>query len=371
MAQLFWVGGTAAWDATAGTKWATSSGGGGGHAVPTAADDVVLDANSGAVTVTIQTAAALSRSLNTSAFTGTLIQSQNLSVGDASGGSLIMGAGHVFTYTAGTIKMLSTAVSGNVIDLAGQTVGTFTINGSGGYWKLLSNFQQGATRGFALNQGNLDLNGFSATVGTFGNNNSTTRILTIGTGTLILAGTGNVWDTTVATGFTLTFSAGAKIQITDTSASAKAFIGNTKTYPDIEVMGAASAGIVTFSGAFTAGVMTFHQDASVKFTVSTTYTLTAVPIWVGASGHVITIQSTSAGTPFTISVSTGTVAADWLSLKDSTATGGAAFYAGANSTNVSGNTGWTFSAAPGSGTLFRQSILNGLGAGGPFFGNPI
>jgi hypothetical protein len=31
-------------------------------------------------------------------------------------------------------------------------------------------------------------------------------------------------------------------------------------------------------------------------------------------------------------------------LKDNTATGGATFYAGANSTNVSGNTGWTFTA---------------------------
>jgi hypothetical protein len=38
---------------------------------------------------------------------------------------------------------------------------------------------------------------------------------------------------------------------------------------------------------------------------------------------------------------------DYVSLKDSTATGGASFYAGANSTDVSGNTGWTFTAPPG------------------------
>jgi hypothetical protein len=34
----------------------------------------------------------------------------------------------------------------------------------------------------------------------------------------------------------------------------------------------------------------------------------------------------------------------YLSVKDSTATGGAKFYA-VNSTDVSGNTGWTFSSA--------------------------
>lgn len=40
MANRYWVGGNANWDATAGTKWATTSGGAGGAAVPTAADDV-------------------------------------------------------------------------------------------------------------------------------------------------------------------------------------------------------------------------------------------------------------------------------------------------------------------------------------------
>jgi len=40
-ADRYWVGGTANWDGTAGTKWATSSGGNGGASVPTTADDVL------------------------------------------------------------------------------------------------------------------------------------------------------------------------------------------------------------------------------------------------------------------------------------------------------------------------------------------
>lgn len=62
MAARYWVGGFAAvWDNTAGTKWATSSGGAGGASVPTSVDDVFVDglyngstgiqiSNSGAVT---------------------------------------------------------------------------------------------------------------------------------------------------------------------------------------------------------------------------------------------------------------------------------------------------------------------------------
>ena len=42
------------------------------------------------------------------------------------------------------------------------------------------------------------------------------------------------------------------------------------------------------------------------------------------------------------SKSSGNVAANFMSIQDSTATGGANWYAGANSTDVSGNTGWIF-----------------------------
>jgi hypothetical protein len=58
------------------------------------------------------------------------------------------------------------------------------------------------------------------------------------------------------------------------------------------------------------------------------------------------LQSTSPGTQFTLSQATGLVSVDYCIIQDSAATGGAIWYAGANSTNVSNNTGWTFSAQP-------------------------
>jgi hypothetical protein len=71
MADRYWVGGTDDWSSTAGTKWATTSGGAGGASVPTNADDVFFDAASGAITVTIL-GTATCRNLNFTGFTGSM-----------------------------------------------------------------------------------------------------------------------------------------------------------------------------------------------------------------------------------------------------------------------------------------------------------
>ena len=56
MAARFWVGGTGTWNASNTTNWSATTGGAGGASVPTAADTVTIDANSGAgVVVTLGT----------------------------------------------------------------------------------------------------------------------------------------------------------------------------------------------------------------------------------------------------------------------------------------------------------------------------
>ena len=71
MAARYWVGGTNTWDATVGLKWALTSGGIGGQAVPTSSDTVFFDANSGANTITLGINADCF-SLTTTGYTGTL-----------------------------------------------------------------------------------------------------------------------------------------------------------------------------------------------------------------------------------------------------------------------------------------------------------
>ncbi len=98
MGNRFWVGGTDTWDGNAYNHWSLTSGGAGGEAVPTNADDVFLDAASGAVTVTVGSSVAC-KSLTCTGFTGTL---------------------------TGTDKTIT--VSGNITLVAGMTLsGTLTL----------------------------------------------------------------------------------------------------------------------------------------------------------------------------------------------------------------------------------------------------
>lgn len=50
MANRYWIGGSGTWDDTA--HWSSTSGGTGGASVPTSADNVYFDANSGSATIT-------------------------------------------------------------------------------------------------------------------------------------------------------------------------------------------------------------------------------------------------------------------------------------------------------------------------------
>jgi hypothetical protein len=85
MANRYWVAATAnTWNGTAGTKWSTTSGGTGGAAVPTAADDVFFDASSPSNCTTL--GARVCRSLNFTGYTKafTFGTSSPVSIGDAS-----------------------------------------------------------------------------------------------------------------------------------------------------------------------------------------------------------------------------------------------------------------------------------------------
>lgn len=70
MADRFWVGGTDTWNATAGLKWSTTSGGTPGASVPGAGDDAIFDSNSGSGTVSISAPPTLKR-VRFTGFSGT------------------------------------------------------------------------------------------------------------------------------------------------------------------------------------------------------------------------------------------------------------------------------------------------------------
>lgn len=340
---FYWVGGTGAWNGTNTTNWAISSGGTGGQGIPTANDNVVFDGNSGVGTVTIQTAVATCGSLDASAYTGNITQNQNLNIGNALAGDFILGSGMTFTWTAGTVKLISTKAVNN-INLNGNQIGTLTFNGAGAKWVLQSDVVLVATAGTSLTQGTVDLNGHDFLSDTQTTSSTAVRQFIMNGGRIRLRGTGAVWPTPAGT---LTFdnTIPGSIRIEDTSASAKSFSGGTVSYPKIEVLGAVANGTVTFAGAFTTNAFIFNPNTTILFTSGTTFTASAFTA-TGSLGNTISIAATTPMSAATISIASGIISCDYLILQDSAATGGAAFYAGSHSTNVSGNSGWIFSDAP-------------------------
>jgi hypothetical protein len=117
-------------------------------------------------------------------------------------------------------------------------------------------------------------------------------------------------------------------------------------------------GSVTLGGSTTRNFndLTIGAPKTVLISAGATRQVNGTFTAVGTSGNLITINSTTPGSQATLSKSSGVVSADYLSLQDSAATGGATWYAGANSTNVSNNTGWNFTAPPSGGTI---KIYNG------------
>lgn len=255
--------------------------------------------------------------------------------------SLILGSG--MTTTVGTNTLTFTATTSETITTNGVAIASHvTFNGTGGTWTLQDDFTIGSTKTFNLTAGTFSANNKNISVGLFSSSNSNTRTINMGSGTWTLTGTGTVWNISTNTGLTLAAST-STIVISDTSASTKLANFNSNGFNDLSITGGGS-GSVTIQGTFTCRNITINAPKTVTFT-NTTKTITGNFTALGSPGNIITLQSSSAGSAFTLSKASGIVQCDYLSIQDSTATGGAYWFAGANSTNVSGNTGWVFGAA--------------------------
>ena len=376
MAERHWVGGTESWNGTAGSKWSLTAGGAGGEAEPTAADDVFFDAASGAVTVTVVTTTGVCRSLDFTGFTGTFNNVRQVNIGDATVGNTTLGSGMTYITTSGTLQFVSTA-STNLITSNGITFGsrlTFGSDaGAGGAWKIQDALTIGTFSGryLAMFGGTLDTNGMSVTVSHMtGNDLGAAWTLTLGASQVTISGNGvsppNVWDWSSANASSVLNAGTSTILLSDTGNTAHGFHGGGRTYNNVNVSGGGT-GVVSFIGANTFANFPQITDGtkSIRFTAATTQTYTGGTSF-GNGANLITIDSNIAGTAATLSKASGTVECTSISLKDSTAAGGALWYAGPTppSVDVSGNTGWTFSAVPiagGGNGVQQNALLLGVG----------
>lgn len=237
------------------------------------------------------------------------------------------------------------------ITSAGKSWGQARIEAYGGTYTLQDAFQTtGSNSVFYLMNGTFNPAGYNLSVGGFYISGGATRAYQGNTETVTSAGTTTAFFAGNITG--LTWSAPAVFHATNASASATTMNLNTLTLKELRFT-PGGAGVVTFTGASTFSGITLSSEGTknIRFTKNTTYTITGDKFIDGNGANVITIDTDTAGTPFTLSKASGTVSADYLSLKDSTATGGATFYAGSHSTDVSGNSGWIFTDIPSGGAI--------------------
>jgi len=353
MTTYYWVGGTGNLNSSSNsTNYATTSGGSPVAAVTlTSADDLIFDGNSdtgGTFTVTINATAPVIRDLTISGLDQAMVMAGTVTL--TIHGSLSLPATNL-TWSASSTLTFAATSTGKTILTNGVTInGDVTFNGVGGGWTLQSALTLGSNDDLTLTAGTLDLAGYAVTCQNFIVSGSTTRTLTPGASTITCGGSTNAWNATTTTNFTLTAS-GNTSNIILSRSTAKSFAGGGLTYYILSQNG---AGALTINGS-----NTFHDiqnprntvgAATITFEAGSTQTVTNFTA-TGVSGRILTLNSSSAGTAATLSKTSGTVSVDYMSISDNTAAGGASWYAGANSTNVtpSTNGAWVFTAPPSSG----------------------
>lgn len=209
MADRYWVGGTANWDGTAGTKWSATSGGAGGASVPTSADNVFFDANSGSGTVTISTVNANCNNLNFTGFTGTIFSASNIPEIYIYG-NLVLSAG--MTWSASSNLVFASTTSGKTITTNGKSVGASALifAGAGGGWTLQDAFTNNST--IQVANGTFTTNNYNISCGQFAPAGGTvilgSSVVTCSSLVIFFGGTLSAGTSTINAGYTQITSGG-------------------------------------------------------------------------------------------------------------------------------------------------------------------
>lgn len=342
MANRYWVGGTASWDGTAGTKWAATSNGPGGETVPTAADDVFFDAFSGVGTVTIAAGNTGAKSINCTGFTGTISGTAAITVS----GSITLAAAGLMTYNhTGTVTISNTGT----LTTAGNIFSGLTINGAGGITVTLGDALNIGARILTVTQGTFNTANFNVTAGVLTSSGSIARTITLGSSIITLSGSGTALNFTTSTN--LTFNADTS-QITLNSISTS-FAGGGQTFYNVSFTGGTNTTNVTsISGANTFTNLTFASPGTAGYipvTFAANQTITGTLTCAGATAlRRVFIASDTLGTARTLTVAT--LSANDCDFRDITLAGAASPASPTRAGNCGGNTNITFPAAK---TVYR------------------
>lgn len=336
MATRFWVGGgaTTNWNATGSTNWATSSGGANDASVPTTGDDVILDANSGSGTSTVNATFSLN-SFDADGFTGTKAGTGVITVtgndaGAPGGVAFRFGAGMTRTWS-GLLSLAATSGTAS-IQPNGKGVGNgLTIDGVGGTFELLGPiFSTDVNVGLTLTNGIWNGNGHNCSFRGYSSFNSNVRNFNPGSGAVLtcISGDGSLWNfsatnlTTALTGVTIRFAHSGS------GSGLRTFNGANQDYSNavVEFINAArSARPITITGNNTFGEFTATNVANMV--ISGTNTFTEQPTFGGAANAPMVLQGSAGGGTITTEAA---LTFDWMIFQGLTKAGGGSI-AGTNS----------------------------------------
>jgi hypothetical protein len=222
------------------------------------------------------------------------------------------------------------------------------VNSPGGTLTLQDAYQSSNTNtgAIALTSGTFNAVTYNVTLGsggTFTVSGAATRTVAVGSGTWTSSGIGSAWNATTSTNLTVTGTG----TISLTSASAKTFVGGSISYSGI-TLNQGGVGTLSVNGNNTFANITNTYSATGATTIAFGTTTQRVGSFTatGEAGRVLTLTGSSASSPATLVLTSGTVTTpDYLTITgirayDLTTT----WYAGANSTN-NGSLGWYFESA--------------------------
>lgn len=341
-----------------------------GGSAPTAADDAVIDVTAGAITIN---SGAVCRSLDCNTYTGILTHTAGvtLTVGDGTAGAgnicVRLGAGMTYTLgnaTTSAISIVTTSATQQTFTTNGKTVGNLTISNFNTNTNIVLGDALTSTGTISHRGGTFGTANYNISCLRFTNTGATAKTMNLGTSVISITDTAaaNLIDLS-GTNDTINATT-AEFALTSVSTNERTFqLGGTSTLGTIRYTVAGSSGRLYIRGSNTMTNLIVSDSSGAKglrFEAGTTQIISSASGWQvnGRASNLITIDTNTAGSAATISIASGTVSSDYISLKDSTATGGATFYAGSHSTNVSGNSGWSFTNPPGGN---KNRTLMGVG----------
>ncbi len=346
-ASRWYVGGNGnTWHVASGnTTWASSSGGAVNASEPGTGDTAFFD-NAGAVNMTGMNGAQSIAGIDFvngggGAYVNTFTHDAGITIGLASTTTVLtLNSSMTYTATSGWTKAVVNNGTLNVTS-GGKTFVTFTLTGAttGATIAFQDNFTGGNGCSFSVRGTTLQPNGHTVQVATlaqsvsgavydFGSNAASKFIVT---------GAGSVFN---AAGTWSNLVAGNEVKLTSVSATAKtAAFGTSFNQPNLNFTVTGDNVTVTATTALTLGVLDNSSIVTNGLILPQGIT-TTLSNFISTSGGA-KLSSSSAGNAATISVASGRVDVFNMSIKDSTATGGATFI-DLNGTSVSGNTGWSF-----------------------------